>query len=137
MSPFEAAEKGFRNRAVGDVPLLALLGGATRITPHWPTDTMQEEDFPRLTYFVVDGTIKRPGTGALRLQVDAWVWASGPEGGKNRLINIDATLESLFDEQHWVFGGYRLYGLCSGPRDHPADHPLRRQRNIEVRASPA
>jgi hypothetical protein len=137
------AETGFYARTSADATLRQLLGerspGRARILFGWPSDLTKQGDFPRVTYFMASGAVRRPGLYTVRLQVDSWVWPSGDEGGPERLADIDSRLLILLDDAHWQHDGARLYAIALASRDFPAPpkSPLRRMREFRIEVSPA
>lgn len=137
------AETGFYARTSQDTVLRQLLGerspGRARLFFGWPSDLTKQGEFPRVTYFMASGSVRRPGLYTVRLQVDSWVWPSGDDGGPERLADIDSRFLILLDEAHWQHDGARLYATALSARDYPASPKmaLRRMREFRIEVSPA
>lgn len=132
------AEIAFHRRVTEDAPLVTLIGSTSRIVPGWPGDIWEDETaFPRLTFYVSGPAPIRPGVQRLRVSVDIWVWASGLNGGRPKLLAIDARLMGLMDEQSFHHADHWIYGQSGGFRDFPAapGAPIRRTREILLDAA--
>lgn len=133
------AEIAFHRRLTEDAPLVTLVGSTARIVPGWPGDTLQEADFPRLTFYATGPAPIAKGIQRVRVSVDIWVWPTGLTGGRARLLAIDARLMGIMDEQIFHHADHRLYSVAGGFRDAPAapNAPIRRTREILITSSPA
>lgn len=136
------AELGLADRLANDPTLASLVGpdadGKARIYWGWPSDVLDKpsaSDFPRGSYFLVDGAPNRRRRSSVEIQLDWFVWPNGPDGGKERLDAIDERAVELLHEATWYFDGRRLYGLAGRARDFPAGPgaPIRRSRTITIR----
>jgi len=132
MSPEAAAERGAYERMKEDAQLASLLGPGVRIIPDWPHDQLDERHCPRVTFYVLGPAPVARGVARARLALDLWVWPSGANGGRTRLLDIDRRLVELFDERDWVFAGHWIVARAGAFRDFPAapTSPMRRHREI-------
>lgn len=137
----KVAELGLVDRLAGDPVLADLVGrdaeGEVRLYWGWPADLLEkpsEDEFPRGSYFLVAGEPNRRTRAVVDIQLDWFVWPSGPNGGKARLNAIDERTFELLHEVTWSYGGRRLYALCDDARDFPAGsgEPIRRSRTITI-----
>ena len=132
MSPEAAAERSAYERMRDDPQLAVLLGPGARIVPDWPHDRLEERDCPRVTYYTFGPAPLVRGVARVRLALDLWVWPSGADGGRTRLIEIDGRIVELFDEANWLFAGYWIVAQAGAFRDFPSGptSPMRRHREI-------
>lgn len=132
MSPEAAAERGAFARMTGDAQLAALLGPGVRIFPDWPHDQLDERHCPRVTYYVFGPAPLVRGVARARLALDIWVWPSGGNGGRTRLLEIDSRIVELFDERNWTYADHWIVARAGAFRDFPAapTSPMRRHREI-------
>lgn len=136
MSPESAAERALYERLTGDAALAALLGAGTRIFPTWPSDTLQEADFPRITFYCFGPPPRRPGFQRVRATLDLWAWPTGGAGGRGKVLALDGRVMELLDERHFTYGAHRLYTTAGAFRDSGGGGRLRRSRDITIEASP-
>lgn len=126
----DVAEEGFFALASADtgagglVPLLR--SDAARIKRGFPAAILEnpaEAAFPILSFFAPTGPDLRPGIGERILQVDLFVWATGAEGGFDRLKALSARFLEIVFEQRWtatVDGQtFSLYGMDHTPASTP------------------
>lgn len=113
--------ESFAERAGNDATLKTLLltkaSGLARVEGGWPESLTEQSGFPRITFSVSRRPI-RPGVIDFDLEVQAWVWPSGENGGSERMEAIDARLLELFDEARWTSGDYRWNSLVGLASDH-------------------
>lgn len=143
----DEALAGLGARLAGDATMVSLVAtdeaGEACINEGWPADVLEEprpEDFPRVTFYrVPGGEIRRPGLGKVAVRVNLFVWPSGASGGLDRMSAIDSQILALLDEQHFTYGGARLYAKAHDAIDDPAGpgEPRVRVRPIDVFVSPA
>lgn len=147
MTSPDSALKGFYARASQSAAVKLVLstkpgvtGAPARILEGWPKDTLTQTDFPRMTYFNVVPTVRRPGFLSVRIQADGWFWNSDGSGFAAAREAWTIAMLELFDEQHWTYANEaRLYSTVVNPgRDFPAppDRPLRRMMEIRIEVSP-
>lgn len=135
MSSPDDALTGFYARAAADAPMITLV---KTIDEGFPADTLDRSDLPRMTYFGVVPSVRRPGFYTVRIQTDGW-FTAGSGGGQQRMDWTLRMLE-LFDEAQWTTATARLYSTVITPgRDFPGapNEPLRRMVEILVEVSPA
>ena len=139
----------FYARAGADATLQGLLGtkasGKARVYPQFPDTVLAEEDYPRVTYFMVTGGHVGLAIDEILIQADIWVWPTGVNGGPGRLGTIDAQMLVLFHGStnagapgiEWSQGGGRIFSRSVSWRDFPTapDEPLRRRRDYRLRVS--
>lgn len=132
MSPSAAGEEGFFRRLALDPELYGLLGQGTRILPGFPADTPTEAECPRLTFYVFGPPPLVKGIQRIRIALDEWVWPSGTEGGRPRLLAIDERIEALCDEARWEYKDHWICATAGPFRDFPSapNAPMRRHREI-------
>lgn len=101
------------------------------------TSAFDEEELPVLIYYGAGGTEGHvAGLGEVTVRFEAWVYPSGANGGKGRLADIDARLETLFREgRPWVHNS-RRYASVSTALGPVAPEPtvLKRARHARVAA---
>ena len=141
MSPSEAAERGFRDRLLGDATFMALVGNeAKRVTPNWPTSGMTKEAFPLEVLSLVTQSVRRPDIERVRIQATSFVWPVS----RDPLFDMAERKQLLFDEQHWTWqdpdgGTWRMYTTLSGGSDLPAGpgEPVGRRQDYRVEVARA
>lgn len=121
-------------RLQSDPELVALLGGPDRITPGWIGEETEPTDYPRITFYLFGPSPIARGVQRVRGSTDLWVWPTGENGGRTRLLEIDSRVSDLFAEQGFTHAGHWIMGSNLGFRDFPGgpDEPLRRLRELAL-----
>lgn len=145
IDPLEA----FYARVATDTTLKGLMASKASGDAAWFTefpDTVLEQDqYPRGTYFQVSGADIGVSAAELLVQADVWVWPTGTNGGIGRLNAIDQRLQQLLDSPEakgsngvqWTHGTGRVFSRSVDWRDPQTatDEPLRRRRLYRLRVS--
>ncbi len=130
------AEQALFYRLRDDADRAAMLGSGTRVFAGWPDDTMQAGDFPRVTLTVPVDALEVPGYHRLRVQLDAWVWPTGPLGGRYHLLLLASWLNALLAAQTWAYDGVRISSApLPGTRVPAGDRLLRHTARYDVGAN--
>lgn len=115
-------------RTLSDAQLLVLTkpsaAGKAGIYHGHVHDGLREGDFPRVTFVIPSDIRVRRTYGDVRINLTAWVWPSGTNGGWSRIRELDVRLRELLDEQQWLFGQMLVYAQAGAGREIP-DEPTR------------
>jgi hypothetical protein len=145
MSSPDSALKGFYARSSTDATLKTVLGlktgrDAADVHEGFPPDTLQQSDLPRMTYFNVVPSTRRPGVYSVLIQVDGWFPPPSVPGSAAKREQWMVRMLELFDEKNWIYDDEaRLYSVVTNPgRDFPAgaQDNMRRMMELRIEVSP-